>query len=105
MPPSLNDRKAGGNRTEEDILAILYKNRFSTTNGISFSIAGSLLDSHIVNGLGFGGLVTTNYRTNGISIAGLSNGTFYSNGLQVGGCWTYTHKLTGLQIGVLGNSE
>ena len=102
MPPSLM-MESRRHRTEEDI-AILYKNRFSTTNGISFSIAGSLLDSHIVNGLGFGGLVTTNYRTNGISIAGLSNGTFYSNGLQAGGCWTYTHKLTGLQIGVLGNS-
>ncbi|MCS3282054.1 hypothetical protein NXV73_04510 [Bacteroides salyersiae] len=62
--------------------AILYKNRFSITNGISFSVAGSVLDSHIINGIGFGGIVTINYRVNGMSLAGLNNGLTYNNGLR-----------------------
>lgn len=82
--------------------AILYKNRFSITNGISFSVAGSLLDSHIINGIGFGGLLTINYCTNGISVAGLNNGLTYNNGLQVAGFWACARKSNGMQIGALG---
>lgn len=82
--------------------AILYKNRFSITNGISFSVAGSVLDSHIINGIGFGGIVTINYRVNGMSLAGLNNGLTYNNGLQVAGLWATVHQSNGMQIGVLG---
>ncbi|WP_288722309.1 hypothetical protein [uncultured Bacteroides sp.] len=82
--------------------AILYKNRFSITNGISFSVAGSVLDSHIINGIGFGGIVTINYRVNGMSLAGLNNGLTYNNGLQVAGLWATAHQSNGMQIGVLG---
>lgn len=107
MPPSflvpssvLMDLKERATQMEE--LPILYKNRFSTTNGISFSVAGSIMDSHIINGIGFGGLLTINYRSNGISIAGLNNGLFYNNGLQIGGIWACARKSNGMQIGVLG---
>ncbi|WP_229034240.1 hypothetical protein [Bacteroides salyersiae] len=78
--------------------AILYKNRFSITNGIFFSVAGSVLDSHIINGIGFGGIVTINYRVNGMSLAGLNNGLTYNNGLQVAGLWATVHQSNGMQI-------
>lgn len=81
--------------------SILYKNRFCVTNGLSLSVAGSVQDGHIINGIGFGGLATINYRVNGLSIAGLNNGLIYSNGLQVGGLWATARYSNGVLIGVV----